>query len=343
MAHYCGLVEGFYWKKEHSVEGQYGEFDAGKRRKLLEFMGAKGLDVYVYDPKILRGAHYERAYSRFLIGDADNWKETFRVALDNGICFVWGLAPGRYEHWKQRRSGLRSTVDFVLNLGAAGLALLFDDVPRADTESEMRFQAELVDILHATYPGKIHGLCSGVYCGSREELECKLKTLDDNMNPEIDLVFTGREVWPESIELTDLPRYESGRKSILWDNWMASDTNDAAQLKFKPPAGRTSDLFANISEYWLNLNFPVERIIHMVSALGEIRRHGGGFREDEEIGLIRRMAKDWAGFLGVEEEPIMKFLMMKAGRDHGCLREKEVRQILSKWSSLEPLLNSVTE
>lgn len=343
MAKYCGLVEGFYWKEEHSVEGQYAEFDANKRKRLLEFMGAKGLNVYVYDPKILRGNNYERAYSPSLIGSPPYWTETFKIASDNGIHFVWGIAPGRHEHWRHRQTELCVTIDLVLNLGAVGFALLFDDVSGAETESEMRYQAELANTLSARYPGRIHGLCSGFYCGTRKELEDKLRVLDENMNPDVDLVFTGREIWPESIKLTDLPQYKSGRKCIVWDNWMASDTNDPDKSRFRPPFERERDLFAKISEYWLNLNFPVERIIHMVSAVGEMFAYGGSFPKDEETELIRRMAKDWANFLGVEEEPVLKLMMMKTGNDTGCLKNEEIGQIVDKWKSLEPIFKKVRD
>lgn len=341
---YCGLVEGFYWRKEHSVEGQYAEFNKDKRRKLLEFMGTKGLNVYVYDPKVLRGDNYERAYSPSLIGDPHHWVETFKIAVNNEIDFVWGLAPGRHEHWHNRLSNLYSTIDYVLNLGTKGFSLLFDDVPGANTENEMKYQAELANTLDSKYPEKIYGLCSGVYCGTRRELESKLTILDDNIDPGIDLVFTGREVWPESIKLDDLPRYKSGRKSIVWDNWMASDTNDPDRLKFSPPQEREHNLFGEINGYWLNPNFPVERIIHMVSAVGEMFKYGGSFPEDEEIGLIGMMARDWAKFLDVELELILRLMMMKTGKDKTVqLRNKQILHIVDKWRSLEPILKPVNE
>ncbi len=343
MAKYCGLVEGFYWKKKHSVEGRYGEFDPDKRRKLLEFMGGKGLNVYVYDPKILRGENYERAYSSSLAGDARYWAETFRIASSNEIRFVWGFAPGRHEHWHHRLSDLCSMIDFVLDLGAAGFSLLFDDVPGSETEFEMKSQAELANSLSSKYPGKIHGLCSGLYCGTRKKLEDGLAVLDESLDPDIDLVFTGREVWPESIRTVDLPRYKSGRKSIVWDNWMASDTNDPEKLEFKPPREREPGLFTEISGYWLNPNFPVERVVHMVSAVGEMLKCGGSLPEDGEEELMRIMGKDWAKFLDVEEEPILRFMTIKTGRNSGNLRKEEVRDIVHKWPSLEPVFAPVSE
>lgn len=343
MPKYCGLVEGFYWKREHSVEGRYAEFDKDKRKKLLEFMGTKGLNIYVYDPKILRGNNYERAYSPALIGDAHYWKETFRIALDNGINFVWGLSPGRHEHWHYRITNLYLTTDFLLDLGAAGISLLFDDVPGAGTESEMEYQAELANILNMKYPGEIYGLCSGLYCGTRKRLENGLAILDDTIDPSIDLIFTGREVWPKSIKAEDLPRYESGRKSIVWENWVACDTNDPERLEFRPPEDREPDLFRKINGYWLNPSFPVERVIHMVSAVGEMFKYGGSFPKEEESGLIRIMAKDWANFLEVDEEPILRFMLLKTGYEKSPLPRKDIQQIIDRWPSLEPVLKLACE
>ncbi len=335
---HCGVVEGFYWRENHSVEGRYAEFDPQKRRRLLEFMGTKGLNIYVYEPKVLREENVERAYDPDLVGDVGYWRETFQVAAEQGIDFVWGLGPGRYGDWYGRRAGLCSVVELVLDLGAAGFALLFDDVDGTETDFEMLHQAELGNMLYERFPGKSYGLCSGTYCGTRDELEEKLDALDRHLEPNVSVVFTGTEVWPESISHSDLPQFGSGRKCILWDNWMASDTNDPAKLKLAPPRRRERVLWSVLGGYWLNPNFPVERVVHMVSAVGEMMRNGGSFSSAEEVAVIRTMAYDWAGFLGVEEAPILKMMMRRLGIPCPSLTKEEVASVTGKWPSLAPIM-----
>jgi len=111
MPTYCGIVEGFYWREKHTIAGRYAEFDREKRKRLLELMAGKGLNIYVYDPKVLRGENCERAYSPQLVGNRRDWEDTFGVASQNGIAFVWGLAPGRHEHWHGKLKHLQETVD----------------------------------------------------------------------------------------------------------------------------------------------------------------------------------------------------------------------------------------
>jgi len=342
MPTYCGIVEGFYWREKHTIAGRYAEFDREKRKRLLELMAGKGLNIYVYDPKVLRGENCERAYSPQLVGNRRDWEDTFGVASQNGIAFVWGLAPGRHEHWHGKLKHLQETVDYVLGLGAAGFALLFDDVPGAEMEFETVHQAELANDLIQKYPGKICGLCSGVYCGARTELEQKLATLDDRLDSSIDIVVTGSEVWPASIQATDLPRYKSNRKQIVWDNWMAYDTSDPQKLEFRPPRQRGRGLFDEINGYWLNPSFPVERMVHMITAVGEMFKRRGSVPEREEAALIERMARDWADFLEVDRETVSKFMMLRTGKAKGHLHPEEIQPIIEKWPSLEPVLRLVT-
>ena len=309
---YCGVVEGFYWTADYAIDGQYGEFSTRSRERLLEFMGEKGLNSYLYDPKILRGDRYERAYDPSLIG---SWKHTTSIAKTNNIRMVWGLAPGRHELWKDNMKGLLQTVERILQNEFSGIALLFDDVPGGATETEMREQILLTNTLQKYCI--ITGFCPTTYHGKREELEQSL--LAKALPQDIPLIFTGKNIWSSHVVAEDIPQY---RSATLWDNWMAADSSDPKRLQLAPPK-RDAALLSGLHEYLLNLCFPVERVIPMVSAIGQLSKTG---KCDLEI-----MAKDWAQYLHSPVQPLQKLIAAAPTAKY------EYAAICAMWPSLLPL------
>ncbi len=79
--------------------------------------------------------------------------------------------------------------------------------------------------------------------------------LDENMPAAISLIFTGPAVNPRYVRKGDIPQYPSRRGSVLWDNWMASDTNNPVKLRLMPPQDRNPDVFDALEGYLLNTCF----------------------------------------------------------------------------------------
>jgi hypothetical protein len=361
---YKGIVEGFYWIPKHSVNWRYGEFDPIKRMKLLEFMGKKKLNTYVYDPKHFREGKngiYERAYNPTLIGDPEQWKDTFSVAKDNGIEFIWGIAPGTHEPWttyhpgwKKNEDGIFNVIEKLLELGVSGISLLFDDSPGGDSNIEVEKQAYLACKIADNYPGILKMICPTEYYGSKKTLEQKHKILNENTPASIGLIFTGTKSYCRSISSEDVPDYKNGRGSIVWDNWMAADDNNPKSIEFNLPQDRSQSLFDKIDGYLLNPCFPVERIVHMVSGIGEIIEkkiettvkktaqlpNGNDIswyeHTDEVHDLLQTMGKDWAEFLDVNASVMQKLLIKKVLDKDLEIKESEYREVIKKWPSLDP-------
>ena len=333
---YHGIVEGFYWKIKDQINGQYKEFNHNKRIKLLEFMSFKGLNTYVYDPKLLRGRNYERAYSIELIGDSEKWGYTFDKAKSNNVNFYWGLAPGRYNRWK--KNSLQPTIDHLLNLGVDGFTLLFDDVAGGARMDQMKYQAELATELYVKHNCNIIGFCPGKYKGEKEEVENYLSSLDQNMPPEISFILTGIKTWNRSIELKDLPIFEN-RGIIIWDNWMASDTSKPSRLVLSPP-NRNKKLLKNISGYLLNPCFPVERIIPVVSAVGEMI-HNENYNTDKSNldYILNQMGEDWGVFLETDSSVLKNFLFKKVSKKKKSYSQSDFEEIIVKWPDLGPIFD----
>lgn len=347
-----GIVEGFYWTPSDAVQGRYGEFDPDKRLDLLGFMSRKGLNTYIYDPKILRGDHYERAYDKALIGSKTRWLQTFRYAKQSSIDFIWGLAPGVSDQWEKKP--LLENIEYILDLGASGIALLFDDVPGGTTESQKHAQADLTRQIENRFGKIVKAICPGNYCGEKEELQRNLEILHSEIPEDIPFLLTGKKVWSDHIEFNDFPDLNQ-RGIILWDNWMASDTSNPSRLELSPLRGRHKDLFDKLDGYVLNPCFPIERIIPVVSSISEIILKGMNISKKESAilpngntitwleytnelpGLLDIMAHDWADFLGADPVILRKLLGRDVEKKSIQLQRIEYASILKKWPSLQPI------
>ncbi len=350
-----GIVEGFYWSPDDPVNGRSREFDPDKRMALIRRMGEKGLNAYLYDPKWMRGRRdrpSERALNPEWIGDRSAWAETFRVARDTGVQFLWGLAPGPSSNHRGGESGLFAVVEQVLDLGADGVALLFDDVPGAETEDEERRQARLAHRLTERFPTALRAFCPASYSGSRSDLEMALSPLDDGLPAELPLLWTGPAVRPATVHGDDVPRLRH-RGVALWDNWMASDSSDPEQLELRPPLGRDESLFTRLDGYLLNPAFPVERMVPAVPAVADMLRRGSSVKAPDDCAdaggddlppeyeeLLQRTAAEWAAFLGCPPEPLVKLLRKNSSERQEAPSQAELAEIYQRWPSLPPVFNA---
>jgi hypothetical protein len=347
-----GIVEGFYWTPSDAVQGRYGEFDPDKRLDLLGFMGKKGLNTYIYDPKILRGYHYERAYDKTLIGSKTRWQQTFSYAKQSLIDFIWGLAPGISDYWEKKP--LLENIEYILGLGASGVALLFDDVPGGTTERQKYAQADLIRKIETRFGKIVKAICPGNYCGEKKELQRNLQILHAKIPRDIPFLLTGKKVWSDSIEYDDFPDFDQ-RGIFLWDNWMASDTSNPSRLELSPLRGRHKSLFDKLEGYTLNPCFPIERIIPVVSSISEIVLKGMNISQKKSAilpngntitwleytnklpGLLDIMAHDWADFLGVDPMILRKLLSRDVEKRKIQLQPADYASVVNKWPSLKPV------
>lgn len=368
-APYHGIVEGFYWHAECAVERQYGEFDHEQRLALIEFMGKKGLNTYAYDPKVLRGENFERAYSRDAIGNPSDWRDTFKVADQAGVQFLWGLAPGRSEFWIPQEKKLIDVMNYLLDLGAHGFILLFDDVAGAATRNEIEEKVKLVNKLFNHFGDRIVAICPGRYYGGVNILDTALDHIEWYIPNRISLILTGTTIWMRSLatraeeshpEAPHFPKLDKmrnnkceadnslNRQLIAWDNWVATDSDDPKRLDLRPPNERSPRLFCDHQGYLLNPCFPVERIVPMVSAVAEMlkqsRHHKGPRSPDPEL-LLDTMAEDWADFLGKESYrgPLRHLLAIRNGEEIRPMEAEDYNGVCEKWPSLRPVFETVDE
>ena len=128
-----GIIEGFYWAPSDSVDGIYGEFTHLERRNLLKLEKKLGLTTYIYGPKQLLGPNYERAYNVSLLGDLNQWKETFQLSKSLNITFLWSLSPGwlppNKDDFSVAFQKILTVVKTLKMIGCSGFVLSLDDTP----------------------------------------------------------------------------------------------------------------------------------------------------------------------------------------------------------------------
>jgi hypothetical protein len=296
-----GVVEGFYWEQEHSYHGQYGEYTHTQRRKLLQFMAAKGLNVYAYAPKVFMlgpKERKERAIQLLQEDDLKEWRKTFKLAKTLNIDFIWGLTPPDCAESTIRK--LKMVIKQLTtpeNKGAS-VALLFDDAGGMGSDESIQGQAKLVNELYLEFKNKVKAYGPACYHGNPEDLQNQLKYSHEVIQKEIPFIFTGLEINSNEIKKGDLPHFE-GRKTILWDNWIGIDSLNFEKNFTSPPLYR-EDL-SSLSGYWLNLAFPVERSIPAISSIALLRLHQRSpspERVDDLLFEEGGIADDWALEMG---------------------------------------------
>lgn len=306
MFAYCkpsfGVVEGFYWKPEDHYQSQYGEYTHEQRRELLQFMQKKKLGVYAYDPKRsmdILGQEARKIRSTTPLRDSSQWHSTFRVAKACGIDFIWGICCST----KDEVHGTRKLIDQLMQLGASGVSLQYDDTlfkhERKDRACIQRKVQELLPVIQELvtfYPTFIRGICPPCDKGEPWFLESVLNEFHEKIpNRDIPFIFTVEWEAHKNNDISRqlLPRFKD-RKLIFWDNWIAADSLNEGKCKPLPPPNRRRDLLSELAGYWLNLCFPVERMYPIVSFMSLLQTLGRSPHPEETATMLDLVAEEWA-------------------------------------------------
>src|SRR5512144_2880332 len=113
------------------VEGYYGRPWSGEaRRDVIRFMGAHGLDTFVYGPKN-DPYHRDRWREPYPDDALDDFAETARVARRAKVRFVVAISPGldvRYAGTDDFGALTRKIRQLRRGAGIRYFALFYDDV-----------------------------------------------------------------------------------------------------------------------------------------------------------------------------------------------------------------------
>src|SRR5690606_16054186 len=112
---------------------------------LVRFLGAHGYDHYVYAPKN-DPLHRERWRDPYPPRELAAFRELAATCADAGVRLVYAIAPGFSYDANDPRDFERlvAKITSMVDAGARGIALLFDDLTTDSTTLDPVVQAELI-------------------------------------------------------------------------------------------------------------------------------------------------------------------------------------------------------
>jgi hyaluronoglucosaminidase len=260
------------------IEGFYGNpWTHDERLDCLRFMGAHGMNTFVYGPKDdpLVRRRWRDAYD----GEAlARLREVVAVAAEAGVDVVYAISPGlsiRYAD-PSDTDALVAKLESLATLGISRFGLFLDDLPpRLLHASDAARFADITDA-HATLaaslatrlgPSRPLLVCPLVYHGRGDEPS--LARLASALDPRVDLLWTGREICSRVLEVDDAERFAgtTGRQPLYWDNYPVNDVAMGWELHIGPYLGRdrllhraARGVLANPMELWEASKIPLATV-----------------------------------------------------------------------------------
>ncbi|MHA7815092.1 MAG: beta-N-acetylglucosaminidase domain-containing protein [Pseudohaliea sp.] len=252
-----------------AIEGFYGRpWSPAERLQLVSDLADLDLDAYLYAPKA--DVHLRRRWE-------EPWPAAEAAALERlslhcqgaGIAFGLGLSPFRLyaDYGPARRRALQARIRQLDELGAAFLAVLFDDMP-GDTPDLAARQAEIVADV-AAWSGAARLLVCPTYYSDDPVLDRVFgprptgyrEALGAGLPEGVDIFWTGRTVCAASIAEADMADAAAafGRSLTLWDNWPVNDgARRSLHLYLAAPPEREGALSSTCAGHLCNaMNQPV--------------------------------------------------------------------------------------
>uniref|UniRef100_A0A7E4W056 protein O-GlcNAcase n=1 Tax=Panagrellus redivivus TaxID=6233 RepID=A0A7E4W056_PANRE len=283
-----GVVEGFYgrpWTTE-------------QRHDLFKRLQENGLNSYLYAPK---DDEKHRASWRDLYNESECCllRSLIESATQHDVTFIYALSPGvdiiysKAEEVDKVKAKLRQ----VRSLGCRAFALLFDDIlaemrheDREVFPSFAHAQVALSNECFADLGEPTFSFCPTEYRGGPGIVESPyLRTVGNNLHPDIDIMWTGPTVVSRTITIEHLEMVASvmKRRPLIWDNYHANDY-DPKRVFLGPLMGRSVDIKKYISGLLLNPNCQYEANFLPMHTLGEWYRADCDFPGDDQVNCIDR-------------------------------------------------------
>ena len=201
------------------VEGYYGRpWGTDGRVSLMNFMGARDLNTFIYGPKD-DPYHHAKWREPYPAKEAADFQKLLKVAKENRINFYWAIHLGNF---KNEYPALFGKLEAMYTLGVRSFAVFFDDFGAADAE------------LHATIGNRVIGdflakkgdcapllVCPNVYWGFGHPYQ---KQLGEKLDKSAMIMWTGRTICSD-IRAEDVAKITADfqRPPFIWWNWPVND------------------------------------------------------------------------------------------------------------------------
>ena len=259
-----GVVEGFYGKP----------WDHENRFLALDFFHRFGMNIYIIGPK---NAPWQRSdwrsdFNNDFLAEA---AQLVHKGVELEIQVTYSISPGLsvcYSNVKDREIVL-SKFRTLRRLGVTHFCLMWDDIEWELTHDEDIRSYEYIEDAQADFSNWIYEqlfsdmdyldftVCPMIYWGRNSN--AYIKQLSLNLNPAINIMWTGRQIRSEYLDTSDASIFEAdaNRAPFYWDNFPVNNLNLRYQLHTGPLQNRDKDLnehsvglVANpMNQFWASL------------------------------------------------------------------------------------------
>lgn len=240
------IIEGYYgppWKEE-------------LRMSILELMAEHKMNAYFYAPK---DDLYHRENWRKLYDQAGSrmLRKTLEKTTELDMEFWYNIGPGLSMKYSGREefNALTNKLEQIYDLGIRNFGLLFDDIPMELQHPEDQDVFDDLPHAHAHIANRVFmflkekdphikmAFCPTQYWGKGTEYY--ISRLGVELDPRIDLFWTGPEICSRELTLEDACRFMrcTNRPVLYWDNYPVNDLEMADQLHIGPYRERDPHLF----------------------------------------------------------------------------------------------------
>ena len=232
-----GVVEGFYGRP-WGTEG---------RLSMMDFMGAHGMNVFVYGPKD-DPYHHAKWREPYPEKEAADFRKLLAKAKEHKIDFYWAIHLGDF---KDEFDALFAKLEAMYAIGIRSFAAFYDDFGSADAAKH----AEISNRIAREFLAKKGDcaplmICPNVYHGTGKPYQREIGKLLDK---DILVMWTGDQVCCD-FKAKDIEAItqDLGRPPFIWWNWSVNDycrrkllLGPAKGIEYAPVAGVVANPMEN--------------------------------------------------------------------------------------------------
>lgn len=240
-----GVIEGFYgtpWSHEQ------------RKRGLIHF-AKRNMNAFVFAPKDDPWQRFDwrTPFKESFLSSTGELVELGReLLIDVNVCVSPGLTISYSS--KDDLNALLVRYQQLHDIGVHRFGLLLDDIPGDLQFDEDRERFESLALAHAELANNVNQaissfsdfntlfVCPLQYHGRGHEPY--ISELGNKLEPDIDLMWTGRQICSEYLEVIDAKNFFSStsKRPFYWDNYPVNDVAMVHQLHIGPIAKREKDL-----------------------------------------------------------------------------------------------------
>jgi hyaluronoglucosaminidase len=240
-----GVVEGFYgkpWTHEQRLRG-------------IPLFADFGMNTYFLAPKDdpLQRFNWRSPFTNDFLKQAS---ELIELGSTHGIDFVVCVSPGLSVRYSDDNdiSAVINRFKQLMELGATHFGLLWDDIDWELQHPQDSAKYATIAQAHADFTNKVWGslvdvnakialtVCPMQYSGRGDEPY--VIDLGHELNPRINLMWTGREICSAYLDIADAVIFTRStlRPPLYWDNFPVNDGSLQSNLHIGPVRGREKGL-----------------------------------------------------------------------------------------------------